>query len=878
MPFVAGTISSGIYLDGKPFARTANRVIGLMTRMADGAARLGRLMGVVGAAMSVAWKKSAGALVQASSAVEQFELRLAAALRSVGEGEELMKDLIKYAAEVPFELEHMVDTAASLAGVMQGGRKEILKWMPVISDLAGLTSLTFKETGMQIQRMYSAGAGAADLFREKGTTGMMGFKDGVKTSVAETRRVIMESFEKTDSQFRGLSDKLAKTWKGTMSMLRDSWFVFRLTVMRETHLFRDLKIVFKSISDALILNRAEIALWVRENAKLVRSLILGTGALAAFLAGTAALLLMLPGIAVALSGIVASINLITVGMAVMVAGAYALRAAWNQNFMGMADTLRAFGDYLQQALRNWTLDIEIATSYIGKQFKDLANFIIGIVVGIVGAAYTLAEEALDAIGVLVERVAQILDTVIKHFLPTMERLGRAIVYSLGDALKLIKMLIDPRTWLSGEQGLELLAAQFERFFSHFGKAFGPILKDLRRDLADLYTDAEKAGTRLAATLLGTPERIRYQVLEADHLKNLADFLKRAAPEWSKAMGKFAIGLAGAVSKQWEEDVRNIMDRIEAIMKERLPGVHKLMKDIGRRLAAPDPTMTPTAFWTRQKADVGAIWSAMAKNAEAAGARVQDAFGAMAVGIDKAFAKFHIKTTKAVEKEIEELRRLLAATRHAYERNQITEEIKSRLEDLGRYSKTFAETFKEKVGQALGSVQSAYSSFFVAVASGAESGSDAMRDFAQQFRDAWLRAIGDVMAEMLIAQQKMMLFGSAQPGGDWTKWGGLVGGAIGLFTGGSPSGTGGAGGGAGANPGMTIDQMGGSSMGQMGSDPMGVFGEAERGGGDITIINAISPEGIAAAMAQPPGQRVIINVIGEDIARGGPTVKTVQRYA
>ena len=50
--------------------------------------------------------------------------------------------------------------------------------LEITGNVASVTGLDFRTTAEQIQRSFSAGIGAADLFREKGVRNMLGFKAG----------------------------------------------------------------------------------------------------------------------------------------------------------------------------------------------------------------------------------------------------------------------------------------------------------------------------------------------------------------------------------------------------------------------------------------------------------------------------------------------------------------------------------------------------------------------------------------------------------------------------------------------------------------------------------------------------------------------------
>jgi hypothetical protein len=152
-------------------------------------------------------------------------------LGSVGEANKLFEDLAQYAGKVPFQLDEIMESATTLGGIMDGGRKQIMSWMPLIGDLAAATGLGIRETTEQVQRMLSAGAASADRFRERGVLAMLGFQAGVSYSAKETEERLEKAWESSASKFRGATDEMAKTWTGSVSMLGDAWFQFKRKVM-----------------------------------------------------------------------------------------------------------------------------------------------------------------------------------------------------------------------------------------------------------------------------------------------------------------------------------------------------------------------------------------------------------------------------------------------------------------------------------------------------------------------------------------------------------------------------------------------------------------------------------------------------------------------
>lgn len=200
--------------------------------------------------IAFAFKKFTGSVIQAASTSENYRTRLKALLGSAQEGNRLFKEMSDFASKVPFSYEKIMGSATALAGVMKGGVDEIKRWMPLIADLAAVSGLSIEDTTSQVIRMYSAGAASADMFRERGILAMLGFKAGVSYSVEDTRKIMMEAWNKSGSQFKGATEELAKTWEGLMSMFGDLWFNFK-NMVAKSGIFDYLKEQFNALKDWL---------------------------------------------------------------------------------------------------------------------------------------------------------------------------------------------------------------------------------------------------------------------------------------------------------------------------------------------------------------------------------------------------------------------------------------------------------------------------------------------------------------------------------------------------------------------------------------------------------------------------------------------------
>ena len=161
-------------------------------------------------------------LVNTGKQLENLETRFKFLLKNAEEGAKAFDNMSKFASKVLFSLEEIQSGSGILATVTDNA-DELQKMLEITGNVAAVTGLDFRTTAEQIQRSFSAGIGAADLFREKGVRNMLGFQAGATVSINET----VEAFEKVfgkGGQFGQATDELANTFEGTLSMIGDKFF------------------------------------------------------------------------------------------------------------------------------------------------------------------------------------------------------------------------------------------------------------------------------------------------------------------------------------------------------------------------------------------------------------------------------------------------------------------------------------------------------------------------------------------------------------------------------------------------------------------------------------------------------------------------------
>jgi len=112
--------------------------------------------------------------------VENLQVRFKFLFGSVKEGQIAFDNLSKFASRVPFSLEEITAASGNLA-VVSKDANDLTRILEITGNVAAVTGLDFATAGSQIQRAFSGGIAAADIFREKGVRSLLGFKEASKS-------------------------------------------------------------------------------------------------------------------------------------------------------------------------------------------------------------------------------------------------------------------------------------------------------------------------------------------------------------------------------------------------------------------------------------------------------------------------------------------------------------------------------------------------------------------------------------------------------------------------------------------------------------------------------------------------------------------------
>jgi tetratricopeptide (TPR) repeat protein len=407
--FTVGAITAKLRLNIGEWRRSVTNVMRDGHRMRNSTTgvlhqvmALTRSFGLLGAVGTYAYQRLGRSMIQAASTMENFRMTLRLLLRSGEEANKMILDMGDISRTVPFEYEHVIKGAIQLSAVLKGNTDDVRAWTPLILDLASVLAplgVSLEETTVQFIRMYSAGAAAADLFREKGVLAMLGFNPGEMISVMETRKRLYEEWAKEDSMFRGASAELAKTWTGQISVMKDIWWQFRVALM-EAGMFDNLRAGLIAFTGALANNWTGIRAWLDENGKMVGNVVMVAGALALLSVGIGAISLAMPlfiqmwemtNVVLSRSGLrVMGVVLI---LGVLVGAVYSISASVRKNVGGMGDDWNWLADTVASVFNFIKTSALSLAKSVSEYLTPMFNKIIGGAFAAVEAVKLLAQVA-----------------------------------------------------------------------------------------------------------------------------------------------------------------------------------------------------------------------------------------------------------------------------------------------------------------------------------------------------------------------------------------------------------------------------------------------------------------------------------------------------
>ena len=169
-------------------------------------------------------------LTKVGSEVEDLGVRFNFLFGNVEQGTKAFDNLVDFAARVPFSLQEISAASGNLAVVAKDA-DDLTRILKITGNVAAVTGLDFRQTAEQIQRSFAGGIAAADVFRERGVRALLGFKAGATVTAEATIKAFEDTFGE-GGRFSKATEVLATTFTGTLSMLQDKLFKFKLETNR----------------------------------------------------------------------------------------------------------------------------------------------------------------------------------------------------------------------------------------------------------------------------------------------------------------------------------------------------------------------------------------------------------------------------------------------------------------------------------------------------------------------------------------------------------------------------------------------------------------------------------------------------------------------
>lgn len=175
--------------------------------------------GAIGAGMVALARKA----TDAGSQLEQAGIKLDSLFGSAQEGSEALAGLRDVARQLPFTFSEITEVAPTLA-VISDSAGELQTRLAQAAEISARFGISLQETAGNMVRFFTAGASAADLFRERGVLQSLGVVAGEETTLQESKQLWQNFFRDIEESGSSALGRLADSFEGRLSMVQDAWF------------------------------------------------------------------------------------------------------------------------------------------------------------------------------------------------------------------------------------------------------------------------------------------------------------------------------------------------------------------------------------------------------------------------------------------------------------------------------------------------------------------------------------------------------------------------------------------------------------------------------------------------------------------------------
>ena len=167
--------------------------------------------------------------VQTAAQFEDIQITLQNITGSAEAGAYALALVTEEATKLPFAFQDLASATPVLATI-SSNLGELRRNINLSADIAANFGIPFDQAASSLQRAFSAGAGAADVFREKGVLAAAGFEAGVSYSIEETQQKLLEF----GGTIEGAAQTLNTTFSGATSQAGDRLTLFNAAIGETT--------------------------------------------------------------------------------------------------------------------------------------------------------------------------------------------------------------------------------------------------------------------------------------------------------------------------------------------------------------------------------------------------------------------------------------------------------------------------------------------------------------------------------------------------------------------------------------------------------------------------------------------------------------------
>ena len=166
---------------------------------------------------------AARSLIKTGQMFQDIRTKIKVLTKDQAVANQLFQNTSQYATEVAFSFEDLFKATSKLTPILKNSPEEVDKFLRITGDIAATMGISAEEASTQMIKMLSAGAGAADRFREDGILAMLGFEAGVSYSADQTKKKLIEAFEDPKFVLAGAAKSMSEDYTGVLSMIGDKY-------------------------------------------------------------------------------------------------------------------------------------------------------------------------------------------------------------------------------------------------------------------------------------------------------------------------------------------------------------------------------------------------------------------------------------------------------------------------------------------------------------------------------------------------------------------------------------------------------------------------------------------------------------------------------